>query len=61
MADIVRQAEHLLWVMARCDVEGLSSTRRTILQALHELEERAAGLNTPDLYREVFENALLRQ
>jgi len=61
IADLVRRAEELLWVLARCDVEGLSSTRGTVLRALRELEERAALLDTPDLYRQVFENTLLKQ
>jgi hypothetical protein len=59
VADIVRRAEHLLWVVARCDVEGLSSTRNTALDNLRTLEERAAQLNA-DLYREVLEHAVLR-
>ncbi|HWC99084.1 MAG TPA: hypothetical protein VG456_20130 [Candidatus Sulfopaludibacter sp.] len=56
VADIVRRAEHLLWVVARCDVEGLSSTRQTVLIELRALEERAAQLQATDLYREVFQN-----
>ncbi|MGA9625148.1 MAG: hypothetical protein WBL65_08080 [Bryobacteraceae bacterium] len=39
--------------MARADVEDLSTPRCDLLQRLDELERRAAGLNVPDLYREV--------
>jgi len=60
VADIVRRAEHLLWVLARCDVEDLSSGRRTALLGLRQLEERAAQLQAPDLYREVLEHTALR-
>ena len=61
VSDIVRRAEHLLWVVARCDVEGLSSARDQALLSLRELEKQAAGLHATDLYREVFENAVLNQ
>jgi len=60
IVDIVRRAEHLLWVLARCDVEDLSSARNTALLGLRQLEERAAQLEALDLYREVLENAVLR-
>jgi hypothetical protein len=52
-AEVVRAAEHLLWVLARADVENLSAPRRDLLQRLVELERRAADLNIPDLYRQV--------
>jgi len=52
-AEVVRRAEHLLWVLARADVENLSTPRCDLLQRLDELERRAAGLNIPDLYCEV--------
>ncbi len=52
-AEVVRAAEHLLWVLARADVEDLSAPRSDLLHRLDELERRAAGLNIPDLYREV--------
>jgi hypothetical protein len=60
VVDIVRRAEHLLWVLARCDVEDLSSARSTALLGLRQLEERAAQLEALDLYREVLEHAVLR-
>jgi hypothetical protein len=50
---LVGSAEHLLWVLARCDVESLSGTRRTVLQQLRDLEARAEALHIPDLYSEV--------
>jgi hypothetical protein len=52
-AEVVRAAEHLLWVLARADVENLSTPRSDLLHRLDELERRAADLNIPDLYREV--------
>jgi hypothetical protein len=52
-AEVVRAAEHLLWVLARADVENLSAPRRDLLHRLDELESRAADLNIPDLYRQV--------
>jgi hypothetical protein len=58
VAELVRRAEHLLWVVARCDVEGLSSTRNTALHNLRRLEERAAQLNSTDLYREVLDHTV---
>jgi hypothetical protein len=51
--EVVLAAEHLLWVLARADVENLSAPRRNLLQRLDELERRAADLNIPDLYRQV--------
>jgi len=53
IAQVVRAAEHLLWVLARADVENLSAPRSDLLHRLEELERRAAGLNIPDLYRQV--------
>jgi hypothetical protein len=52
-AEVVRAAEHLLWVLARADVENLSAPRRDLLHRLDELESRAADLHIPDLYRQV--------
>jgi hypothetical protein len=52
-AAVVRAAEHLLWILARADVENLSAPRCDLLHRLEELERRAAGLNIPDLYRQV--------
>jgi len=51
--EVVQAAEHLLWVLARADVENLSAPRRNLLKRLDELERRAADLNIPDLYRQV--------
>jgi len=52
-AEVVRAAEHLLWVLARADVENLSAPRCDLLHRLDELERRAAALRIPDLYRQV--------
>jgi hypothetical protein len=51
--EVVWAAEHLLWVLARADVEGLSAPRCDLLHRLDELERRAADLNIPDLYGQV--------
>jgi hypothetical protein len=53
-AEIAHRAEELLWVIARCDVENVSSHRDRALEQLRELESLACGLNMPDLYQEVF-------
>jgi hypothetical protein len=52
-AEVVRAAEHVLWVLARADVENLSAPRCDLLEKLDELERRAADLNIPDLYHQV--------
>jgi hypothetical protein len=52
-AAVISAAEHLLWVLARADVENLSAPRGELLNRLYELECRAADLNIPDLYRQV--------
>ncbi|HLK51168.1 MAG TPA: hypothetical protein VKT49_23660 [Bryobacteraceae bacterium] len=52
---ILERAEHLLWVMARCDVEDLPTHRSDVLRRLAELEHRAAQLGVPDLYRKVLQ------
>jgi hypothetical protein len=51
--EVVQAAEHLLWVLARADVENLSAPRSDLLRRLDELERRAADLKIPDLYRQV--------
>jgi hypothetical protein len=50
---IVDRAKELLWVIARCDVEGIQAHRTTALQRLRDLELKAAEMRIPDLYREV--------
>ena len=52
-SELVLAAEHLLWVLARADVEDLSVPRSDLLRKLDELERRAVALNIPDLYRQV--------
>ena len=53
MSQVIERAEHLLWVIARQDVECLSGHCPGILRRLRELEERARCLGVTDLYREV--------
>jgi hypothetical protein len=52
---IVDRAKELLWVIARCDVEGVQAHRTTALERLRDLEVSAAELRIPDLYREVMQ------
>ncbi len=52
-AKLLQRAEHLLWVLARCDVEDLAAQRQNILKCLHTTEMWAAELGVSDLYREV--------
>lgn len=54
--ELLGTAEHLLWVMARCDVESLSGQRNSVLRQLRELEAKAESLHIPDLYREVVQH-----
>ena len=54
---VIDGAEHLLWVLARQDVEALHVQRQYVLQRLCELEKRAGELGIPDLYRAAFQNA----
>lgn len=50
---LIDRAEHLLWVLARADVENLSARRAGILRQLHTLEDQAQQLGVPDLYEKV--------
>jgi len=60
LAELRERAEHLLWVIARCDVESLSEQRAGVLRQLHQLEERAGRLGVFDLYREILRSDSLR-
>ncbi|GEM_PF-3383256 len=53
LAQVVERAEHLLWVIARQDVDCLSNQRRPVLRQLQELEAHARNLGAADLYAEV--------
>jgi hypothetical protein len=56
LAGLMERAEHLLWVIARSDVEDLSEQRPRALQRLHEVESRASELGVSNLYQEIFQN-----
>jgi len=60
-ASLIQRAEHLLWVIARYDVENLTGTRRSVLDQLRAVEERAGrlGINSNELYREVLQSRSL--
>jgi hypothetical protein len=60
-AGLVQRAEHLLWVIARYDVENLSGTRWNVLGQLRAVEESASqlGIKSEELYREVLQNRCL--
>ncbi len=54
---VVERAEHLLWILARQDVECLCEQRGGILRRLQELEQWAGRLGVSDLYEEVLRGA----
>lgn len=58
VAELVRRAEHLLRVIAMCDVENLREQRNRVLRQLRmiELRFRDAGL-TDTIYNEVMKEA----
>jgi hypothetical protein len=50
---LLERAEHLLWVIARHDVESLSGSRTDVLRRLGDLEMRALQWGVTDLYGEI--------
>jgi hypothetical protein len=54
---LIERAEHLLWVLARHDVEELEEQRHYVLERLCDLEKRAIDLGVTDLYQAVLQNA----
>ena len=56
LTDVLAQAQQLLWMLARYDVEGLSDQRRHVLRRLREVEIRASELGVPDLYLQILQN-----
>jgi hypothetical protein len=57
LATLIERAKHLLWTLARQDVENLSGQRSNILRELHDLEKRSARFNVSSLYQEVVTTA----
>ena len=55
--ELVSRAKELLWVIARCDVEGVNAHRKLALAMLSDLETRAGELSILDLYHEVIAHA----
>ena len=53
LTTLIERAEHLLWVLARQDVESLSGQRADVLRRLRELELQAIECGITDLYEEV--------
>lgn len=53
LTTFIERAEHLLWVIARHDVESLSGQRADVLCRLRELEAQALQWGITDLYEEV--------
>lgn len=53
LTEIIGHAEHLLWVIARLDVESVVAPRTSALRRLRELEAHALQLGIADLYGEV--------
>ena len=59
LEDLVECAEHLLWVIARHDVENLSGQRQSVLRRLQEVEARAVELGVCDLYKSILQHCAL--
>ena len=53
LTTLVERAEHLLWVLARYDVERLTDRRSGVLRSLGELEQRAHQLGVTNLYEKI--------
>ena len=53
LTTLVERAEHLLWVLARYDVERLTERRSGVLRCLGELEQRARQLGVTNLYEKI--------
>ena len=53
--EIVSRAAHLLWVIARCDVENLLAHRQIVLDQLRDLENAATRFGILDLYQAVLQ------
>lgn len=53
LTSLIANAEHLLWVIARQDVESLSGPRTDVLRRLRDLETEALQWGITDLYGEV--------
>lgn len=53
LTTLIERAEHLLWVIARQDVESLSGQRADVLRRLRELEAQALQWGITDLYQQV--------
>ena len=51
--DLLERAEHLLWVIARCDVDGIVTPRAGALRRFRDLETRALQFGVTDLYQKV--------
>ncbi len=56
-SELIAEAEHLLWVVARSDVEGLSAPRTHILRRLEILERQAREIGLTDLYSRVLQQS----
>lgn len=57
LTTLIERAKHLLWVIARQDVESLTACRSHVLRQLRELEMRARERGVADLYQEVLRGA----
>lgn len=56
LAGLTERAEHLLWIIARSDVEDLPDQRPGVLQRLHDVEAQASQLGVANLYDEIFQS-----
>ena len=61
LAEVMESTEHLLWVIARCDVENLAPPRLSLLRQLRDVEARSVQLGVTDLYGEVLRRQVQRR
>ena len=50
---LLERAEHLLWVIARSDVDGMVTPRADALRRIQDLEGRVLQLGVTDLYQKI--------
>jgi uncharacterized protein YunC (DUF1805 family) len=55
--ELLNRAEHMLWVIAAADVDGVTAHRQIVLMKLEELESKARELGVQDLYAALVENS----
>jgi hypothetical protein len=56
LLEFLKRVEHLLWVIAAADIDGVTAHRRIVLLKLEALESKARELGIPNLYAALVEN-----